>query len=330
VFATTLLPDPVAVCVLGGGAALLGLTALVAGPALRRPRGRRTFGLALLVLAVVAAVAPLLGPAQKLWLPPLLPAAVGGLAWLLSAWPSGRSLCAGLAALAVRPGVQAVALLAGGPLLLAGWAWHAENWLLTSGRAGGQGRYGPALEGGQPEMLTLWTDQGGTIPVTRIPAAGRSVEAAAEAHLVHSEGLELRLLRTGAASWGSNCHGWVFTAGQYLLAGEAVDPILRDNGYQPVATPRPGDLVVYRAGHSGSVAHTGVVRLADPDLLLVESKWNELGVYLHRPEDYHPRLGLTCEYYRSPRRGHLLHGLDPASPSETAPGLTEPLHKLSH
>jgi hypothetical protein len=249
----------------------------------------------------------------ELWLPPLL-LAVFGAAGALSAWPATSRA----AALAARPGVQAAALLVAGPLLLAGWVCSAEGWLASPGEAARPARYGPSPEGGRPEALALWTDQGGTVAVTRIPAAGRPVTEAAEVQLMHSEGLELRLLRTGEPSWGSNCHGWVFTAGRYLLDGEAVDLILQDNGYQRVAAPRPGDLAVYRAGPGAAVAHTGVVRVARTDLLLVESKWSELGVYLHRPQDYHPRLGLACEYYRSPRRGHLLRGLEDTGPAETA------------
>jgi hypothetical protein len=314
VIATTFAPDAVGICVLGGGAALLGLTALVAGSALRRPRGRLAFGLALVALGAAAAAAGLLSGSGELWLPPLL-LAVFGAAGVLSSWPRCRRLFAAAAAVAARPPVQAVALLVAGPLLVAGWAWDAEGWL-TSRTETGPARYGPSLQGGRPEALALWTDQGGTVPVTAIAAAGRPVDAAAEAQLVQSKGLELRLLRTGEPSWGSNCHGWVFTAGRYLLDGEAVDLILQDNGYRRVATPRAGDLVVYRAG--GGVAHTAVVRVAGPDLLLVESKWNELGVYLHRPADYHPRLGLACEFYRSPRHGHLLRGLEETGTAETA------------
>jgi hypothetical protein len=144
------------------------------------------------------------------------------------------------------------------------------------------------------------------------------VSAGVEAELVRREGLELRLLRAGEPSWASNCHGWVFTAGRYLIDGDAVDLILQDNGYQRVEAPQAGDLIVYRSSAQGAVAHTGVVRVAAPDLLLVESKWSELGVYLHRPEDYHPRLGLAYDYYRSPRHGHLLHGLEATRTAEPA------------
>jgi hypothetical protein len=315
VFPATFAPDSVGICVLGGAGALLGLAFLIAGSAWRR--GRPAFGLALLVLAAAAALVPLLGPSGKLWVTPLLLAGAGA-ARRLSSWPPVRRLLTAAATLAAQPAAQATALLVAGPLLIAGWACYSEG-LLASGTEPAAGGYGATLDGGQPELLPLWTDQGGTVPVIHIPTSDRPAGDSAEAQLVQKEGLELRLLRTGEPSWSSNCHGWVFTAGRYLIDGEAVDLILKDNGYQRVATPQPGDLIVYRAGYGGGIAHTGVVRVAGPELLLVESKWNELGVYLHRPEDYHPRLGLTRAFYRSPRRGHLLRGLDDATgPAETA------------
>ena len=78
--------------------------------------------------------------------------------------------------------------------------------------------------------------------------------------------------------------------------------ILADNGYQEVSPPAPGDLIVYRE-RRGQVDHTAVVRFVG-DLVLVEGKWNCLGRYVHRPEQY--PYGQTFAYYRSARRGHLL------------------------
>src|SRR5207302_9873112 len=97
-------------------------------------------------------------------------------------------------------------------------------------------------------------------------------------------------------------HGWVFTGGRYWVAGDAVDPILTDNGYREVTEPRPGDLIVYR-GTAGDVVHTALVRVAG-DLVLVDGKWSNMGCYLHAPEGYVERFGWT--FYRSARAGHLL------------------------
>jgi hypothetical protein len=103
----------------------------------------------------------------------------------------------------------------------------------------------------------------------------------------------------------SNCHGWVFTGGRYWVRGVTVEGILADNGYRKVATPRAGDLAVYRDS-AGAILHTGLVRATLPDRpVLVESKWGAIGAFIH-PVDVHPYDGSTCTYHRSPRDGHRL------------------------
>jgi len=53
------------------------------------------------------------------------------------------------------------------------------------------------------------------------------------------------------------------------------------------------------------VIHTGLVRFVDDDgVILIESKWGPLGVYLHPPEAQ--PWGHDFTFYRSPRPGHLL------------------------
>lgn len=114
-------------------------------------------------------------------------------------------------------------------------------------------------------------------------------------------------VRRGPAADTSNCHGWVFTGGRYLIRGASVPGILADNGYRPASDPRAGDLVIY-SGSSGSVDHTAVVRaVADDGTVLVEGKWGSLGVYLHTAEG--SPYGTRYTFYRSPRAGHLLAGV---------------------
>src|SRR5262249_33273989 len=109
----------------------------------------------------------------------------------------------------------------------------------------------------------------------------------------------------------SNCHGWVFAAGRYWVPGNAVEAILRDNGYAEVTAPRPGDLAVYR-GSDGGVSHTAGVRdVSDGMPVLVEGKWGALGVFLH-PADKSP-YGTDVRFYRSPRHGHTLAGIEPTN-----------------
>ncbi len=88
--------------------------------------------------------------------------------------------------------------------------------------------------------------------------------------------------------------------------------ILRENGYRQVSDPRPGDLVVYR-GQGRTVAHTAVVRyVSDGQPVLVESKWGELGVFLHAADK--SVYGTAYTFHRSARRGHLLAGVGGSRP----------------
>jgi hypothetical protein len=101
----------------------------------------------------------------------------------------------------------------------------------------------------------------------------------------------------------SNCHGWVFAGGRYLLTGDGVEMILADNNYRTVAAPQPGDVVIYR-DRSKQIVHTGLVRLVlDNGTVIVESKWGIGGRYLHKPEDqfYTPAFA----YYRKYGVKHL-------------------------
>ena len=102
----------------------------------------------------------------------------------------------------------------------------------------------------------------------------------------------------------SNCHGWVFASGKYMIRGRYVDTILRDNQYQIVTDPRPGDLIIYR-DQGGMPVHTGIVKAVGAEgFVLIESKWGSLDTYLHQPDDQLYSKGYA--YYRSPRDGHSL------------------------
>lgn len=114
------------------------------------------------------------------------------------------------------------------------------------------------------------------------------------------------LLRLQPASDRSNCHGWVFTGGQYWIGPEDVELILEDNGYESVSDPRTGDLVIYR--DHGKIVHSAIVHSAIPGhAVLVEGKWAYLSVFLHSVDD--SCYGRVYNYYRSHRSGHVLAGL---------------------
>lgn len=142
-----------------------------------------------------------------------------------------------------------------------------------------------------------------------------SLESLEEA-VIELAGFTYEVIRIKGPSDDSNCHGWVFTGGQFCVASEQVDSILADNGYQPVEQPQGGDLVIYRDA-SGLPAHSALVRFVGEDgRVLVESKWGPLGVFLHSPETQ--PFSNQFNFWRSPRLGHQLHILSPAYPADAA------------
>lgn len=165
--------------------------------------------------------------------------------------------------------------------------------------------YQPALE---PVVSAVVTDRGKSVEVKR-PSDNQRTPLGSDSDEVRLRGYSLLMsvIRLAPADDTSNCHGWVFTQGQYWVGGLQVDPILNENGYFTVKTPKVGDLVIYRDG-DGKVTHTALIR-ATPDGLpvLVESKWGCLGTFLH-PVDKSP-YGTAFDFYHSNRAGHLLAGL---------------------
>lgn len=157
------------------------------------------------------------------------------------------------------------------------------------------------------EQIKTATDQGTQI-VLKEPLATREATdlCSAESRVLQLTHLNDHVMRRSSADDRSNCHGWVFTGGRFLLGGDSIEIILKENGYQENAEPHAGDLVVYR--NNGAISHTGIVRyVSEGQPILVESKWGELGVFLHQP-DKSP-YGSEFVFYRSPRRGHLLTGI---------------------
>jgi cell wall-associated NlpC family hydrolase len=157
------------------------------------------------------------------------------------------------------------------------------------------------------ENVVAQTDRGTAI-VVRAPQSERSQADIdiPESRLLRERGYEENIFRRAAATDQSNCHGWVFTGGQYWLNGESVEQILADNNYTEVTDPRPGDVVIYR--NERGISHTGIVRyVAKGQIPLVESKWAWMGVFLH-PVDKSP-YDKDYTFYRSPRNGHVVAGI---------------------
>jgi hypothetical protein len=214
--------------------------------------------------------------------------------------------------------VQGLAFLGAASLVLVAWGLSVDRQGKGEKPLDRSYQFGPTPGADLQKEQSAWTDQGEPIRVFGSGVCKTLPEdEAAEAAMVQAQQRELRMIRTAAPYRGSNCHGWVFTGGRYAVDGGEVERILAGNGYQVVSAPQVGDLIIYR-GETGTIAHSGVVRVVDRDLVLVEDKWGHLGRYLHTPEDY--SFASSWSYYRSPRNnGHILRGLEP---EKEAPGGT--------
>ena len=148
------------------------------------------------------------------------------------------------------------------------------------------------------------TDQGTLIPVYRLDVT----KATFKDYVTSSEG-NLRLYEHSAvlrapADETANCHGWVFTTGQFLLKGSDIGHILRDHQYFEVSEPKCQDIVIYRDG-AGNILHTALVQAVLPDgTIMAESKWGMLQRFLHRPEDQ--PYSTIFQFYRTCRPNHLI------------------------
>lgn len=192
---------------------------------------------------------------------------------------------------AVRKQVGIAALLVC-QVAVAGWTgWHFQHAL--AGSAGEVADGGVAMDDLPGEALL--TDKGRLVPVFQ----ARLLNSLAGYSEFNAVAFDDQRIERAPSDSRSNCHGWVFTGGHYLLKGNGVEMILADNDYRLVEQPQPGDVIVYR-DIVNLIVHSGLVRAAFPDgLVLVESKWGLEGRYLHRPEDQDYSGSFT--YYRSPR-----------------------------
>jgi hypothetical protein len=157
----------------------------------------------------------------------------------------------------------------------------------------------------------------GTAVVLKEPVPRTIDLVASEERLLRTTHLGDSVIRKGGATDESNCHGWVFTGGKFILSPDDVELILKENGYEEVHQPQVGDVIVYRS--SGTIAHTAIVRyVAEGQPVLVEGKWGNLGVFLHAADK--STYGTEYTFHRSTRSGHLLAGVGgPTGSSETRP-----------
>jgi hypothetical protein len=302
--------DPIAWAVFGAGGVLLGGAGLLLA---RLKGGARLLWLApasVLLLLSVAAVAS--AQPDWLWQPLLALAAVDGV----------------LALLRFRR-VAGPALQSGAVLLvcaaLLGWQLYRLDQAVENDL-----RQSDALLC-DFERLDLvpspsyhaQTDRGTAVPLFTAAPEQEPVATEKEDKYLQNLRLDRKLIQTGSADPTYNCHGWVFTGGRCWVRGGAVDSILADNGYRVTTNPREGDVVVFR-NSAGEVMHTGLVRGHSDGSVLIESKWGQLGRYVHTAEDHAYREHART-YYRTARGSHLVAGLEgakadgPAGPT-SAPG----------
>jgi hypothetical protein len=158
------------------------------------------------------------------------------------------------------------------------------------------------------EGIRATTDRG-TLVAVKEPISPRELDELRELEekTLRDQSYIGQVIRKAGPTDFSNCHGFVFTGGKYLIPGEEVDLILRENNYREVRAPRPGDLVVYR-DPTGAVAHTAIVEYVTKGKpVVVEGKWGVMGVFQHAVDK--SCYGDQYTYHRSPRAAHLLVGL---------------------
>lgn len=151
-----------------------------------------------------------------------------------------------------------------------------------------------------PSVVAI-TDTGRELPLCAYDEADTLAEE--ERNTLNIERYRHLIIKIAEPSAQCNCHGWVYFGGQYAVRSRDVGAILADNRYEVVEQPAVGDLAIYKSGDE--ITHTALVRVVREDgLVICESKWGPLGVYLH-PVDVQP-YGTNHKFYRSDRGSHLV------------------------
>ena len=148
------------------------------------------------------------------------------------------------------------------------------------------------------------TDKGRLVDLFHFDSTDKDFEDYSKKSDQRLSGFTMALIHRDSPDRKTNCHGWVFTNGEYLLRGESVDRILEDNNYKVVSNPMPEDIIIYRSAN-GVIVHTGLVQgVLHEGTVIIESKWGVDQRFLHLPQDQ-PYSG-SFKYYRSNRKNHLI------------------------
>lgn len=185
---------------------------------------------------------------------------------------------------------------------LSAWSWrrlHFNNMLMEFSM--NWSSPGQVVE--EPRFVAF-TDTGSLVPLYRLDVSEELYERYALESKERVAMLADPLIVRAEPTSDSNCHGWVFTGGKFLMRGENVKQILADNGYTQVTLPEENDIIIYRTS-DGGISHTGLVKTVLSDrTILIESKWGVDGRFLHRPENQ--PYSQEFEYYRCSRPSHLI------------------------
>ena len=186
---------------------------------------------------------------------------------------------------------------------MSGWTYHRVHYLSSCVDILG---IGGILPGVVERVESSWamTDEGANVSLYHLATDDIQFEEySLSADKRYKSYLHVMIHREDADKT-TNCHGWVFTGGRFLLKGADVERILCDNRYFIVSDPKPNDIVIYR-DQSRNILHTALVQaiLAD-GTVITESKWGVDQRFLHLPADqpYSP----VFEYYRTDRFHHHL------------------------
>lgn len=255
-------------------------------------------------VAGLASIVASVGVAQMTDLPKLIPLVVAGVSLVYTLAVMPATLQRRVVRLVTSRWIMVFGLVMGGWLAAGGWVAHVVDRTLQPGLDASQLLPSiPTMEGVDlPEPA--FTDRGRSIRLLSYPPSDATdLQVLRQHEQGYAKLHEFALIRLAPPDRLCNCHGWVFTNGRYNLHSEDIDTILADNGYRTVAQPAPGDLVIYRDGLDRPT-HTGIVRLVSGSLILIESKWGHLGVFLH-PVENQP-YGTDWTFMRTDRPNHLL------------------------
>lgn len=192
---------------------------------------------------------------------------------------------------------------------MSGWTYHRVQYLSSCVEVLGMGGFLPGVvepEGGSWAI----TDEGANIPLYHLATDDIQFEEYSLSADQRYKGYPHAMIHREDADKTTNCHGWVFTGGRFLLKGADVERILCDNQYFIVSEPKPNDIVIYR-DQARTILHTALVQaiLAD-GTVITESKWGVDQRFLHLPADqpYSP----VFDYYRTNRLNHHLINILPS------------------